>query len=188
MPKITAASVEQHREQVQRRVFDAFVSLMAEQSFDAITMAKLAAAAGIGRTAIYHHFPDKETVVVAFATQETSSYIDGLRALLAGVDDPVDRLTIYMRHQLDAGQKFHIGLGPQLYGALSQGALHAIRGHIVAIENVLRDILNAGVAQGIYTFEDESATISLIHACLAPRDLPGVAVERFVLRALGVTF
>jgi hypothetical protein len=93
-----------------------------------------------------------------------------------------------MRHQLDAGQKFHIGLGPQLYGALSQGALHAIRGHIVAIENVLRDILNAGVAQGIFTFEDESATTSLIHACLAPRDLPGVAIERFVLRALGVTF
>lgn len=59
MPRISASSVEEHREQVHRRVFDAFADLMSEQSFDAITMAKLATAAGIGRTAIYHHFADK---------------------------------------------------------------------------------------------------------------------------------
>src|SRR5689334_25264060 len=80
MPRITAASVEEHRELVQQRVFDAFAALMADHSFDAITMAKLAAAAGIGRTAIYHHFADKEAVVVAFASHETNRYLDGLRA------------------------------------------------------------------------------------------------------------
>lgn len=187
MPKISAASVEEHREQVQRRVFDAFAGLMAEQSFDAITMAQLAAAAGIGRTAIYHHFADKEAVVVAFASQEASRYIDGLRANLAGVDDPVERLTIYIRHQLDAGQQFHMGLGPQLYGALSHDTMLAIREHVVAIEDVLRGILADGASTGRFDIEDESVTISLIHACLAPRDLSQAAVERFVLRALGAT-
>lgn len=187
MPKITAASVEEHREQVQRRVFDAFVTLMAAHSFDAITMAKLAAGAGIGRTAIYHHFSDKEAVVVAFASHETSRYIEGLRADLEGADDPVRRLVIYLRHQLDAGQKFHIGLGPQLYGALSQGARHAIRQHVVAIEDVLRAILADGVARAGFLVDDMAATMSLIHACLAPRDLPPAEIERFVLRALGIT-
>lgn len=185
MPKISAASVEEHREQVQRRVFEAFATLMADHSFDAITMAKLAAAAGIGRTAIYHHFADKEAVVVAFASHETSRYIEGLRAELAGVDDPVERLVIYIRHQLDAGQRFHMGLGPQLYGALSQDTLAAVRGHVVAIEDVLRAILADGVAAGQFDIDDEAATMSLIHACLAPRDLPRAAIERFVLRALG---
>ena len=187
MPKISAASVEEHREQVQRRVFEAFATLMAGHSFDAITMAQLAAEAGIGRTAIYHHFADKDAVVVAFATHETSRYIDGLRAELTGVDDPVNRLAIYIRHQLDAGQQFHMGLGPQLYGALSPDTMRAIREHVVAIEDVLREILADGARTGRFAFEDEAATMSLIHACLAPRDLPAAAIERFVLRALGAT-
>ncbi|CAM2784877.1 TetR family transcriptional regulator [Mycobacterium intermedium] len=184
MPKISAASVGEHREQVQRRVFEAFASLMAEQSFDAITMAQLAAAAGIGRTAIYHHFADKEAVVVAFASHETSRYIDELRATLQGIDDPVERLKIYINHQLDAGHQFHIGLGPQLYGALSRDTFRAIREHVMAIEDVLRDILASGASTGQFVIEDVATTISLIHACLAPRDLPVDAVERFVLRAL----
>lgn len=185
MPKINASSVEEHREQVQRRVFEAFATLMNEHSFDAITMAKLAAAADIGRTAIYHHFADKEAVVVAFATHETSRYIDGLRADLADVDGPIERLAIYIRHQLNAGEQFHMGLGPQLYGALSLATMRAIREHVVAIEDVLREILSDGVAGGQFTVEDEAATMSLIHACLGPRDLPATAIERFVLRALG---
>jgi AcrR family transcriptional regulator len=187
VPKISASTLEEHREQVQRRVFEAFAALMAEHSFDAITMAKLAAAAGIGRTAIYHHFADKEAVVVAFASHETSRYIEGLGADLANVDDPVERLTIYIRHQLDAGQQFHMGLGPQLYGALSQDTMRAIREHVVAIEDVLREILTDGASAGQFAIEDEAATMSLIHACLAPRDLSKAAIERFVLRALRAT-
>ncbi len=185
VPKISAASVEEHRELVQRRVFDAFATLMTEHSFDAITMAKLATQAGIGRTAIYHHFADKEAVVIAFASHETSRYLDGLRANLAGVDDPVQRLGIYIRHQLNAGQEFHLGLGPQLYRALSQNALSAIREHVVAVEDVLREILADGVSDGQFTITDQPAAMSLIHACLGPRDLPAPEVERFVLGALG---
>ena len=187
MPKISASSVEEHRERVQQRVFEAFAALMTEHSFDAITMAKLAAAADIGRTAIYHHFADKEAIVVAFASHETSRYIEGLRADLAGVDDPIDRLTIYIRHQLHAGQQFHMGLGTQLYGALSQDTMRAIRDHVVAIEDVLREILADGAATGRFVIADEVATMSLIHACLAPRELSVTVIERFVLRALGAT-
>jgi AcrR family transcriptional regulator len=187
VPKISAPSVEEHREQVQQRVFEAFATLMASHSFDAITMAKLATEAGIGRTAIYHHFADKEAVVVAFASHETSRYIDALRAQLADVDDPVERLVIYIRHHLDAGEQFHMGLGPQLYSALSHDTMRAIRDHVVAMEDVLRTILADGAAAGELAFDDEAATMSLIHACLAPRNLPSMAIERFVLHALGAT-
>lgn len=187
MPRISASSVEEHRELVQQRIFEAFATLMAEHSFDAITMAKLAAEAGIGRTAIYHHFPDKESVVIAFASHETTRYLDGLRAALAEVDDPVARLGVYIRHQLEAGQEFHMGMGMQLYGALSTETMLAIRDHVVAVEDVLREILAQGVATGQFIVDGEPATMSLIHACLAPRHLPVEAIERFVLRALGAS-
>ncbi|AKP60570.1 putative regulatory protein TetR [Mycobacteroides abscessus subsp. abscessus] len=187
MPRISASSVEEHREQVHRRVFQAFADLMSEQSFDAITMAKLATAAGIGRTAIYHHFADKEAVIVEFASHETSRYLEGLRAALSDISDPAQRLSVYIRHQLQAGQQFHMGLGNQLYGTLSRDAAVAIREHVVAVEEVLLEILRDGVAAGTFVVEDRAATISLIHACLAPRHLPIEAIQRFVLRALGAT-
>jgi len=111
--------------------------------------------------------------------------IEGLRADLAGVDDPVDRLTIYIRHQLHAGQQFHMGLGTQLYGRSFAGHDARHPDHVVAIEDVLREILADGAATGRFVIDDEVATMSLIHACLAPRELSVTVIERFVLRALG---
>ncbi|MGB0189494.1 MAG: TetR/AcrR family transcriptional regulator, partial [Nocardioides sp.] len=75
-------SLAEHRAQIHQRVFAAFADLLAERSFDAITMAQIAAGAEVGRTTIYHHFPDKESVVVAFATHETSRYLQRLEEVL----------------------------------------------------------------------------------------------------------
>lgn len=184
MPKISADTVAEHRDQVRQRVYDAFAALMGERSFDAISMARIAEQAGIGRTAIYHHFPDKEAVVVAFASHETERYLAELRTALDTASDPVERLRVYLRHQLAAGQQFHMGLGMQLVGQLSPDAVRSIREHVVAVEDVLRDLLVAGVADGAFEIDDLPATMSLVHACLAPRHVDPAAVERFVLRAL----
>ncbi|WP_278258984.1 TetR/AcrR family transcriptional regulator [Nocardioides convexus] len=62
-------------------------------------MAQIAARAEIGRTAIYHHFKDKEAVVVAFATEETQHYLADLRRDLDLVPDPVAKIRVYLRHQ-----------------------------------------------------------------------------------------
>ena len=80
-----------------------------------------------------------------------------------------------------------MGMGMQLYGALSTETMLAIRDHVVAVEDVLREILAHGVATGQFGVDGEPATMSLIHACVAPRHLPVEAIERFVLRALGAT-
>lgn len=185
MPRISADSVKEHRDQVRQRVFDAFADLMVERSFDAITMAQLAERAGIGRTSIYHHFPDKEAVVVAFATHETGRYLEHLNAELAASDDPVERLRIYIRHQLAAGEQFHMGLGPSLMGMLGESSRQAIRGHVRDVEDVLRRLLEDGRASGAFGFGDTAATMSLVHACLGPRHLDPSTTEEFVLRAVG---
>lgn len=185
MPRISGESLQQHREQLQRRVFEAFSELMAERSFDAISMAAIAERAELGRTAIYHHFPDKESVVVAFASHETAEYLERLREVLTEADGPAAALRLYVRHQLAEGERFHMGLGPQLYGVLGPDSRQAIRQHVVAVEDVLRGILEAGVADGTFTIEDLDGTMSLLHACLSPRHLPAQTIESFVLRAVG---
>lgn len=185
MPRIAADSVRAHREHVHGRVFDAFVDLMGERSFDAVTMAAIAERAGLGRTAIYHHFPDKEAVLVGFAGHATDGYLAELADELDGVDDPAERLRIYVHHHLEAGDRFHMGMGPAIAGSLSPAARLEIREHVVAVEQVLRQILEEGRAADRFTYEDLDATLSLLHASLSPRHLPAAAVESFVLRAVG---
>jgi len=187
VPRITAGSVTEHREQVRRRVFDAFAALMSEHSFDAISMAQIAAAAEIGRTAIYHHFPDKEAVVVAFAGHETESYLAALRGQLEAATSAPDRLRAYVRHHLASGEDFHAGLGPRLYGVLPESSRAAIREHVVDVERVLREVLTGGVESGDFEITDLDATVALVHACLAPRDLAPGSVEQFVLRAVSAS-
>lgn len=166
-------------------MFDAFADLMGESSFDALTMRGIAERAGIGRTAIYHHFPDKEAVLVGFATHETFAYTTELRAALGDSTDPVGQLRTYVQHHLAAGEKFHMGLGPALYAVLSPAARLEIRDHVVAVEAVLRDILERGREAKVFSFDDVDATLSLVHACLSPRHLAPAAIETFVLRAVG---
>lgn len=185
MPRISGENLQQHRAQVQSRIFAAFAELMSERSFDAITMALIAERAGLGRTAIYHHFRDKEAVVVAFATHETEQYVAQLRTALQGRTDPVAQLETYVRHHLEAGEQFHMGLGPQLYGILPPSSRQAIREHVVAVEDVLREILRTGMDEGVFEIEDLDGTLSLVHACLSPRHLPAGTIERFVLGAVG---
>lgn len=185
MPRISGDNLQQHRELLRRRVFDAFAELMAERSFDAISMALIAERADLGRTAIYHHFRDKEAVVVAFATHETEQYVAQLRAALGDADDPVDQLRTYLRHHLEAGEQFHMGLGPQLYGILSPASRREIREHVIAVEDVLRTILRSGVERGVFAVDDLDGTLSLVHACLSPRHLPAGTIETFVLGAVG---
>jgi AcrR family transcriptional regulator len=185
VPRISAESVQAHSQQVRERIYAAFASLMDERSFDAISMADIAERAGLRRTAIYHHFRDKEAVVVAFATHETDRYLAALEADLAEAADPVAKIRIYIRHQAEAGQQFHTGMGGILYHLLSESAMREIRDHVASVERVLEDILVEGEREGVFTIPDHRAAISLLHACLAPRHLPLESVEQFVLAGLG---
>nr|WP_246321622.1 TetR/AcrR family transcriptional regulator [Nocardioides panzhihuensis] len=176
---------------VRERIFAAFAELMVEGSYDAVSMSKLAQRAEIGRTAIYHHFKDRDAVMVAFATHETSEYVASLRAQLAASEQPAERLRIYVRNHLTLGEtplhkrRGHMGFGPQVYGALPEGARQEIREHVVAVEEVLAEILEQGVEQGTFAVTDIDATLSLIHAVLGTRQVPAESVEEFVLHAVG---
>lgn len=185
MPRIAAENVLEHRRLVRERIFAAFAELMAQGSYDAISMSKLAQRAGIGRTAIYHHFKDRDAVMVAFATHETSEYVASLQAQLAAYEQPADRLRIYVRNHLALGEKFHMGFGPQVYGGLPAEARQEIREHVVAVEQVLAEILEQGAEQGVFAVTDVDATLALVHAVLGTRHLPAEQIEEFVLRAVG---
>ncbi len=189
------ASLALHRDEVRRRLLDALATLLEERGFDAITLADIAQAAGIGRTSVYNHVPDKETLLLAFIDDETARYLAALEAALAGVDDPVEQLRIYVRHQLRVRRSFHMPAG--LRNAVSPEAQARLREHAEPVEAALRRILAAGIASGAFHHQLLEVAVPLVNACLSarvaqghgptPPDVAAATTEAFVLRAVGAT-
>ncbi|GIG28753.1 TetR/AcrR family transcriptional regulator [Cellulomonas marina] len=195
MPKIIGGSLHEHREQTRLRLFGALARLMAERGFDAVTLAEIAAEAGVGRTAVYNHFTDKESLLVGFITHETELFVADLRAALAGLEDPTERLRAYVRQQVQLTREYHLAPGPELRSVLSRETQARVREHVVMVERILRDVLAEGIASGAFPDQDLDVTVPLVNACLSGRGVPAqdgperrravAETEAFVLRAVG---
>ncbi|SFW62144.1 TetR/AcrR family transcriptional regulator [Amycolatopsis australiensis] len=197
MPKILGESLQAHRREVRTRVFEVLRVQLYERGFDAITLAGVAAAAGVGRTALYNHFPDKESLLVAFVEEEAARYVTRLTDAVEAQADPADQLATFVRLQLRVLAEYHMPPGTALASALAPAAYRRISAHADPITDRLRAILAGGVDLGRWPAEDPDVLIPMITAALGnrtlvdgpPEQLDDVveAAVRFVLRAVGAT-
>lgn len=195
MPKIIGSTLGEHRQQVRSRLFAALSQLMAESGFDAVSLADIAAAAGVGRTSVYNHFPDKESLLIGFIEHETSSFMAELEEALAHVEDPQEQLRVYVREQIQLKRVYHLAPGPDLRQVVSRATLQRLRDHVEQVEALLRRILAAGIESGQLPEQDLDAVVPLVNSCLSGRPVPDggperaraiAATESFVLRAVGI--
>lgn len=194
MPKIIGSTLAEHREQVRNRLFDALARLMDSTGFDTLTMSDIAAEAGVGRTSVYNHFADKESLLIGYIENETSSFLAALRDALEEVEDPEERLRVYIRQQIQLKSTYHLAPGPDLRSVVSRETVMRLREHVREVEELLRDILRTGIRTGRLPDQDVDAVVPLVHACLTGREVPREpaehdravsATEDFVLRAVG---
>ena len=94
MPRIIGETLEEHRKKTRQQLFDALSRLLQTSTFESLTMAKIAQEAGVGRTAVYNHFQDKEALLLAFIAYETGQYSVRLNRALSGVSSPIKMLRI----------------------------------------------------------------------------------------------
>lgn len=194
MPKIIGATIAEHREVTRARLFDALSLLMAERGFDAITLADIAAEAGVGRTAVYNHFADKEALLIAYIEHETEQYLELLAVDLSEAS-PLEQLRLYIRRQFQLKQFFHFAPGPALSQVVSPDTRVRMHRHVELVEAHLHRILRDAITAGLIPPQDVEAVAKLIHACITGRSAPGTepertrfveATERFVLQGLGM--
>lgn len=188
MPKILGASLNEHREEIRRRLFAALAGLTEERGFDAISLADIARSAGVGRTAVYNHVPDKESLLIEYINDEAGQYLADLEKALADESDPVEQLRLYIRHQQRMRCTLHMPTG--LRNAVSPATQARLREHAEPVEAVLRRILSGGMASGAFVPQPLDPTVSLVNACLIPRyggaqGPDASATEAFLLRAVG---
>jgi len=198
MPKILGESLEAHRREVRSRVFEVLRAQLYERGFDAITLADIAAAADVGRTAMYNYFADKESLLLAYAEHVTEQYMAELVAALAEVRDPVDGLATYVRSQLRHVARNHLPPGTALRSLMSEQTYRHMVEHVSALELILRGILAAGIREGLLPADDVDTLVGLVTACISGRtvaELSGAELDhaiestvRFVLRGVGAFY
>ncbi|GAA1992111.1 TetR/AcrR family transcriptional regulator [Amycolatopsis minnesotensis] len=196
MPKIIGGSLTAHREQVRAKVFDALRAQLYERGFDAVTLAGVASAAGVGRTAIYNHFPDRESLLIAFVEAESARYVERLEEAVAAAGDPVSQLAAFVRMQLRTLAEYHLPPGGTLASALAPSAYQRIAAHADPIGERLRVIIADGIRAGQLPEEDPDTLAGMISSAIGGRQVVDVPADRldavidtavrFVLRGAGV--
>lgn len=196
MPKIIGESLASHRELTRTRLFEALGSLMGEQSFESITMSQIAERAGVGRTAVYNHFADKEVLLLAYMREVTGEFARVLTQCLEAEPDPLMRLRIYIRSHLQMIGRYHVKAGMSLRRHMSgQGASH-LHDHAGVVGEVLIGILDEAMERGLIAQQNTLGAVHLIHATLQGQRLPQdpehresalTLVETFILRGLGAS-
>ena len=196
MPKIIGESLASHRELTRTRLFEALGSLMGEQSFESITMSQIAERAGVGRTAVYNHFADKEVLLLAYMREVTGEFARVLTQRLEAEPDPLMRLRIYIRSHLQMIGRYHVKAGMRLRRHMSgQGASH-LHDHAGVVVEVLIGILAEAMERGLIAQQNTLGAVHLIHATLQGQRLPQdpehresalTLVETFILRGLGAS-
>lgn len=172
MPKIIGESLASHRELTRTRLFEALGSLMGEQSFESITMSQIAERAGVGRTAVYNHFADKEVLLLAYMREVTGEFARVLTQRLEAEPDPLMRLRIYIRSHLQMIGRYHVKAGMSLRRHMSgQGASH-LHDHAGVVGEVLIGILDEAMERGLIAQQNTLGAVHLIHATLQGQRLP----------------
>ncbi|MEU4512882.1 TetR/AcrR family transcriptional regulator [Nonomuraea wenchangensis] len=196
MPRISAATIGEHRAQTRDRILQAVSRLSRTQGIDAISMTDVASEAGITRTVLYNYFPDKAALLLAFTERVTRYFIDSYERELPAGASPADRLRAFVRLQLE-GLLAHPHPGAaDLGAALGPDAYQQLAEHVAPMQRVLAGILESGAAAGDFRVVDVAATARMVLAVIGAERVPLISgsvtveaaaalVSEFVLRALG---
>ncbi|WP_026411005.1 TetR/AcrR family transcriptional regulator [Actinomadura oligospora] len=102
MPKISAATVADHREQQRRALVQAARELLGEGGdADRVTFGAVAERAGLARNSVYRYFPDSAALFAAVVADATPRWTAHITARMAAAETPVDRIAAHALAQLE---------------------------------------------------------------------------------------
>ena len=149
------------------KVRDAALRLIAQHGYAAVSMRQIAAEVGIQAGALYNYTPDKQTLLFDLM----QGHMADLLAALEELDLRGDALT-----QLEAFARFHIRYHlprpDQVFVSymelrnLSEENFAAVEAMRRQYEDALEEILQAGVAEGVFAIPDPRVTTMALIAML----------------------
>ncbi|HAG58615.1 MAG TPA: TetR/AcrR family transcriptional regulator [Arthrobacter bacterium] len=167
MPRISAANNAAQRAETQRRILTAFGELLFTHGLPGLTMTDVARHAGVGRTAVYNYYADIDELLISYALDETERFLTELRESLNSLNNPVDRLALYVRTQVEDLSRRHLPPGPAMAAVLSPSSFAKLADHVGELSVLLQGILRDSMAQGYLPEADIGQQAQLIHGTLS---------------------
>ncbi len=198
MPRINAENLAEHRTLMEGRLLDALGDLLHERGYAAITLADVAARAGMARSSVYGYAADKQALLMAYVDRSVDRFVEETRQEMAAVDGAPARLQVLVRRQME---QFRAEPGAGGDGGMLDGAALGPDGHerlmhrFRPLHALLREVVAEGVAEGTFRPVDVDAVVPLVFACFGAERVAigtgvvtpagaGAAVGDFVLHAL----
>ena len=166
MPRIQAESNAAQRALTQRRILDAFGELLFTRGLPGLTMTDVARQAGVGRTAVYNYYADMEELLIGYALDETGRFLADLKAELGELENPIDRLAVYIHAQVEDLSRRHLPPGPAMRAVLSPSSFAKLGDHVGELNALLTQILRDAMAEGYLPPADVDELVRLVHGSL----------------------
>lgn len=181
MPRISAATVADHRRQMHEAILDAAQELLADaQDGDTsppLTVGRIAERVGLGRTGIYRYFPDVDAIAEAVAVRDFPRWTAAVRAAVDAAPTPRERVAAYVRTNIalahDHDHAWLVGmslmhLSPAARARIGRlhveltGILGEITGGHPHLTGTIQAIVNTGVAEKKADDWYESAALAVV--------------------------
>ncbi len=188
MPRISAATLAEHRALVLGRILDAFGAEMVHSGFTGLTLARVAQRAGMARNTIYNYFADRNELMLAFVERSVADFMARVGRELAALPHAKDRLEVLIRAQISA---FAVEPGAgSTTGMLEGGSLppevfDALMVRLSGLHGMMRQVLEYGISTGEFRqVEDLQATVEMIGAVVGSQRMPVGEGKRSVEEAV----
>lgn len=152
MPRIRAASIDEHKVLTRRALLDAARELIDEAGTAEISLGDLSIAAGIGRTTFYDYFSDRDDVIASLVEEELPRV---LADLIASVPDDLstpDRLAELASRTVEfvaEDRVFGVILHREV-GRMSQDAQDRILESHADLSSEMASLYVRGVKEGLF--------------------------------------
>ncbi len=92
MPRIRAASIDEHKTLTRRAMLDAAKALIADAGTAEVPLAEVALSAGVGRTTLYEYFTDRDDLIATLVEEELPGVLEDLIGAVPKDGSAADRL------------------------------------------------------------------------------------------------
>jgi AcrR family transcriptional regulator len=101
MPKIQAATVEEHVTRQTARLLEAASRLFRQRGFRGTEMSDIATAMGLARNSLYRYYPNKEHILLACIKRDMGPFMSRIEALEKSHPEPRARIDAWLDMAVD---------------------------------------------------------------------------------------
>jgi len=152
VPKIRAASIDEHKELTRRSLLDAAWSVIDEAGTAEVPLGEIALGAGVGRTTFYDYFDDRDDVIASLVEDKLPDVIADLISSVPDDLETADRLARLASATVEfvaTDRVFGVILHREA-GRMGLDAQERIRRSHAELATELSSIYRAGVSEGVF--------------------------------------